>query len=177
MSTKYIPPDRIEEIATEIRDDMLQSASLGEYGDDIYRIAFGLGCRVEIVDFEPPTISARVIRGSKLGVDYTIQVSRNDSEKRRKFSIAHEIAHIVLHDDGDNEFVELRKKSAIDYSPEDLYKEVQANMLASALLLPKNAVEEVWQSSHGIDEIAETFDVSTEAAYYRLQNLGLLGNE
>lgn len=142
---------------------------------DIYSIAKKLGCKVELVDFDPSSVSARVLRHGENG-SFTIQVARTDSLLRRKFSIAHEIAHIVLHDDGKDEFIEFRK-NLIEYDPEELYKEVQANMLASALLLPKELVRIAWESTRSIDMVAEQFSVSKEAAYNRLSNLRLLEND
>jgi Zn-dependent peptidase ImmA (M78 family) len=179
MGHKYIAPALIERIAGQMRSDFAPDRQGDDSAEvDIHRIALGLGCRVEVVDFEPPSISARVLRTGVVGSDrkYTIQIARGDSPRRQKFSIAHEIAHIVLHDDGSNEFVEFRQ-APIDYSPDELYKETQANMLAAALLLPESKIRAVWASSKGVDDVAEFFDVSREAACNRLLNLGLLRDE
>lgn len=176
MGTKYIKPEKIEEIADKIRSDLLPEYDSDVFYEvDIYTIAKKLGCKIELVNFDPPNVSARVLRNVE-NDSFTIQISRSDSVQRRKFSIAHEIAHIVLHDDGEDEFIEFRKNQ-IEYDPESLYKEVQANMLASALLLPKEPVTIAWESSNSIDMVAEQFSVSKEAAYNRLSNLGLLDNE
>lgn len=175
MSTKYIKPEKIEEIADKIRSDLLPDYDPEISQEiDIHAIAKKLGCKVEEVDFDPTDVSARVVRNPDKS--FTIQVNRDDSILRRKFSIAHEIAHIVLHDDGEDEFVEFRKRQ-IEYEPHALYKEVQANMLASALLLPKEPVIIAWELTKSIDVVAEQFSVSKEAAYNRLSNLRLLDDE
>lgn len=160
MSIKYIAPETIEQIANQMRSDLLPVPNPDEINEiDIYRIAHGLGCKIELVDFDPPNISAKISRNSPN--TYIIQVCRSDSLRRQKFSIAHEIAHIILHDDGQDEFIEFRQNS-IDYSPNELYKEVQANMLASALLLPKQQVTRVWEMSKSIDTVADIFNVSKD---------------
>lgn len=175
MSTKYISPANIESIATQMRTDFLSNQPvLNEV--DINTIAHGLGCDIELVDFNLPNISAQVLRRDGDSGGYTIQLSRGDNPRRQKFSVAHEIAHIVLHDDGKSNFIELRQ-SLIEYDEKALYKEVQANMLASALLLPADQVRSIWDSSKSVDLISETFNVSYQAAYNRLDNLGLLINE
>lgn len=177
MAYKYISPQTIEKIADDIRRDLLPSSDGCDVVEvDIFQIAKGLGCSIETVEFDPSNISARVVRDLSLQSKYTIQISRKDTFKRQKFSIAHEIAHIILHDDGKDEFIELRQ-GAVDYAPEELYKEVQANMLAAALLLPYEKIKRLWEVSKSVDDVAEVFNVSKEAACNRLANLGFLENE
>ncbi len=176
MPKTYIAPETLEKIASELREDFLGDSSQ-DIEVDVFKIAEGLGCNVQLADFQPENVSARVVRVESLEKPYTIQVARNESPRRQKFSIAHEIAHIILHDDGTNEFVELRQPTSVYADEGLLYKEVQANMLASALLLPANQVRNIWASSKSIDDLAEIFNVSKSAAYFRLDNLGLLENE
>jgi Zn-dependent peptidase ImmA (M78 family) len=177
MTIKYISPLIIEQIAERIRKDSLPTQALVDFSEvDIYLIAYKLGCKIELVDFDPPTVSAKVLRPESFD-GYVIQISRQDTLKRQNFSIAHEIAHIILHDEDKNSgFIEARQ-SLVDYKPDELYKEIQANMLAAALLLPEEQVRLAWGSSKSVDDIAEIFNVSKEAACNRLLNLGLLRNE
>jgi Zn-dependent peptidase ImmA (M78 family) len=178
MDLKYLPPSVIESIADNIRHDNPSAVSYD--GDletvDIYQLAKSLGCKVEEVGFTPDTVSARVLRSSGSRYAYTIQVARQDSTRRQKFSIAHEISHIVLHDDGQSEFVELRQ-SIDNYDQETLFKETQANMLAAALLLPGEQVRKAWRDTKSVDQVADIFDVSITATYNRLSNLNLLFDE
>jgi hypothetical protein len=81
MKSKYIPPATIESIADQIRADFLPESGLMDvYEINIYRIAQQLGCKVEIVDFDPSNVSAVVVKSTDSDNQYTIQVSRSDSE-------------------------------------------------------------------------------------------------
>lgn len=173
MTYKYISSNVLEQISIQIRRDALcnrEDTILSAI--NIYKIAKELGCLIEIVDFQPNNISARIVRNESLDCKCIIQVSIKDSIRRRNFSIA----HIILHDNGEDEFIEYRQ-ALIDYVPEDLYKETQANMLASALLLPAEAIKLVWNESQDVAEIADVFNISKEAVCNRLINLGLLQDE
>lgn len=169
---RFISPDTIESLANQIVLDSGMNPS--DFGSlDITKLAQSLGCTVEEVNFDPDTISAKAQKRNN--GTYLIQVSRKDSPKRQRFSIAHEVSHIVLHDD--DEFIEYRKPLSDYDNPADLYKEVQANMLASALLMPRELVKKVWEETKDIDDLAEIFKVSRSAAYYRLDNLQLLNGD
>jgi Zn-dependent peptidase ImmA (M78 family) len=169
---RYISHDTIEELARQIvTDSGMDPMDFGSL--DVTKLAQSLGCTVEEVDFDPDTISAKAQK--RADGTYLIQVSRKDGPKRQRFSIAHEVSHIVLHDD--EEFVEYRKPLSDYDDPAMLYKEVQANMLASALLMPKDLVKKVWEETKDIDDLAEIFKVSRSAAYYRLDNLQLLNGD
>lgn len=173
MTTQYIAPSTIQSIAEQIRNDFLPSKGDDTMEVDIYAIAQGLGCKVEEVDFNDATVSAQVLRDKEIDNGYVIQIARNDPPRRKKFSVAHEIAHIVLHDDGKNKFIEQRRPIA-DYPQDVAYKEIQASMLAAAILLPDQQVRQAWQASKSVDEVAEMFNVSYKAAFNRLDNLNLL---
>jgi Zn-dependent peptidase ImmA (M78 family) len=175
MAPKYIAPEQIEDIANTTRQ--LSGADSDVLEVDVLKIAERLGVAVEVVDFEDQNVYAQLLRHGAPGADFTIQVARADGPRRRRFSIAHELAHSVLHADGDEDhFVEYRQELG-RYNPDQLYKEVQANMFASALLLPKDKVMLMWESTRDIDRVAQAFAVSKEAAFLRIRNLGLLPNE
>lgn len=173
MSThRYISPQTIEKIAQDIGTDAkLNESEPGAI--DVIKLAQFFGCEVESVQFDQSNISAKIQH--KRGGGCLIQVASSDSPKRQRFSIAHEVSHYVLHDD--KEFIEYRKALSDYDDPTVLYKEVQANMLASALLMPKQLVIRAWETTKDIDDLAEIFNVSRDSAYYRLDNLGLLSSE
>ena len=172
VQTRYVSPETIEALAANITIDAgLNGVDVGAV--DVIKLAEYFGSTVEEVNFQHDDISAKATKSTD--DSYLIQVSSSDGAKRQRFSIAHEIAHIVLHDD--DEFIEYRKPLA-DYDDSNmLYKEVQANMLASALLMPRDLVQRVWANTKDIDDLAEVFNVSRTAAYYRLDNLQLLNGE
>ena len=53
-------------------------------------------------------------------------------------------------------------------------QEQEANWFAASLLMPKNIFIRFWTIIKDIDELASRFEVSNQAAYYRLKNLGMI---
>jgi Zn-dependent peptidase ImmA (M78 family) len=105
---------------------------------------------------------------------------------RQRFTIAHELAHYLLH-------VKKNRKSQLfidrhvafrrdGYSPGGVdHEEVEANQLGAALLMPMTLVQrEVKKNDLNLDDeeaigfLAKRFHVSTAAMTNRLSNLGLL---
>lgn len=97
---------------------------------------------------------------------------------RQRFTIAHEIGHLLLHTD-DDLFVDgtvqafsrdQKSRQATDR------KEIDANQFAAALLMPKQFLAERIQEGRTVNlsrlyELAEEFRVSAEAMTFRLSNL------
>lgn len=115
-----------------------------------------------------------------------VGINSADPPTRQRFSIAHEIGHLVLHE-GEPVFVDRQirtyhrdGRSALGELP----REVEANALAAALLMPRpfivRALSEMAESGEGTDRgglvagLARQFHVSHQAMEYRLTNLGVL---
>ncbi len=109
------------------------------------------------------------------GDQYVIRVNRNEARERQRFTIAHELAHYLLH------------RSVIDSSPEGitdnvLYRsgapervEYEANRLAADLVMPLKLVEGKLEREFGgvvseatIESLAASFEVSKAAMEIRL---------
>ena len=103
---------------------------------------------------------------------YEIQVNNTDVAVRQRFTVAHEVAHFLLHrgqigTDGITDSILYRSKLS-DRT------EAEANKLAAALLLPWKEVNE-WHhhrfgappSSEHIDDIASKYRVSSLAVGFR----------
>ncbi len=113
----------------------------------------------------------------------TIGVNPNDSLVRQRFTIAHEIAHYVLHRQKTELFVD--KQFSILFrsdnpSTAELRIEREANAYAAALLMPVKLLQKQIRSADfnlsddkGIKKLAEKFQVSEIAMTYRLTNLNL----
>ena len=85
---------------------------------------------------------------------------------RQRFSIAHEIGHIVLHGSGG---VSVHNR---EMSPADDPKELEANIFASRLLAPICVLH--FMGVNSPEEIAELCDISITAARSRFERLCLL---
>lgn len=96
-----------------------------------------------------------------------ILIRRNDSDVRRRFTIAHELGHIVVHRE---------TESFRDISFSGDAREIQANNFAAALLMPKWMVLP-YARVHGmnVEKLAEIFRVSRPAMEIRLAALALRG--
>jgi Zn-dependent peptidase ImmA (M78 family) len=113
---------------------------------------------------------------------FAITLSEGFMPTRRKFSVAHELGHLFLHmgfltNAGKWEQTQLFMDSA-RFRLGRNEEEFEANEFAAALLMPKNEFERVAnQKSDGdlyrVDEIAQHFEVSLQAALTRGRWLGL----
>lgn len=101
---------------------------------------------------------------------FSISINPNDPRRRQRFTLAHEIAHYLLHADiiGDGIVDDAMFRSKMSD-----FHERQANRVAADILLPKKAVKEAFRQVKGIAPLAEMFDVSTDAMKIRLRELGL----
>jgi len=105
---------------------------------------------------------------------------------RRRFTISHEIAHFLLHakkSAKEELFIDSRVRFRPDkkLSTSEDRKEVEANQLGAALLMPKGLVqEEIRRHDLDLDDeeairlLAKGFYVSEPAIAIRLVNLGML---
>merc|ERR1711916_51690 len=160
---KYLETDFIESLANELRNELNMNSST----IDIKKIANELGFQVYGTTFQNEDISGKVIHNNECKEIYVA----DESFERQRFTIAHEIGHIILHHNIDEEI------SEVDYRTSDRQfnrKEFQANAFASALLMPKNEAIKVWEKVYDIDDFADYFEVSKKAASIRLLNLGLI---
>lgn len=114
----------------------------------------------------------------KYDTNRLIVVNLLDSARRRRFTIAHELAHFILH--GENGEVYAHRDAGQNGGIEN-----EANVFASNILMPKELIEsalshledEVWgeiPASVKVSYIANNFAVSLPAARVRLEQLGLL---
>ena len=116
-----------------------------------------------------------------------IGVNSTHHDKRRRFTIAHEIGHLLLHNHNslyvDKIFpVRLRDATSSEASDRD---EIEANAFAAELLMPLFMLENEpelqrqvidYEKGDIIDTLADRYKVSSQAMTFRLINLGLIAN-
>jgi Zn-dependent peptidase ImmA (M78 family) len=119
-----------------------------------------------------------------------IGVNSNESNKRQRFTIAHEIGHFILHE---GEQLYLDRNFKVNFrdsvsSQGSKTVEIEANAFAASLLMPEELVREIYETtiSGGVDPfsdddhseevalIAKLFNVSQTAMLIRLGKLGLV---
>ena len=102
---------------------------------------------------------------------------RNDPPLRRhRFTIAHEIRHWVCHClEGRAAILEPSYCRATDIANDvDRAIEREANIFASELLMPEEAVRAAWEETPEVESVSARLDVSPLAIGWRLFNLGLV---
>nr|VFK50674.1 MAG: protein of unknown function (DUF955) [Candidatus Kentron sp. TC] len=116
----------------------------------------------------------------------------NEFEPRERFTIAHEIGHLILHINpttGKQEFIDTEKTIRRRDSSWD-FEEYQANNFAAQLLMPADLIDKYGniiiynykketgeskiQLTELIKELASRFKVSELAMTYRLKNVGAI---
>jgi len=163
----------IEERATQIlRDHHLLTIPV-----DPLAIAKALNVPVMSAVFSEPDKSGAIV---KRGPEFSIFVNANEAPARKRFTIAHEIGHKLLHMDssGDVEFIDTEDNFRTTGLPDDNWtlerrREWEANAFAAALLMNEKLVRDEWQSSKDPANLAWKFQVSPPAMLYRLTQLGL----
>lgn len=155
---------------------------LGKYKNEfpvpVVSLAKELGLNVyETYDFEDSKSGA--IRKEKDG--FVIYVNAKHPLARKRFTIAHEIAHFLndqdyfeTHDGFDEltkqpSFAELKRGD--QPNGEERNREIRANKFAAELLMPENKFREIYEDANSIEEIANYFQVSTSAASIRANQL------
>lgn len=143
---------------------------LTEYPVKLGALAKRLGVRV-LLSTLPRGTSGQI--GQEDG-DFVIRINRHEAKHRQRFTLAHELAHFLLHRDrivaegGWSENVLLRsgQPASIEY---------EANRLASDLVIPSARLSEAMTEYSGpmtseiIEDLARRFGVSTTAMEIKLQ--------
>lgn len=166
-----LPPVRFPELRAYTQDEIEKAAEkcrtdwgLG-FGpiDNMTRLAEKLGAFVTSFDSVSDDVDALSVPLSR---PFIVRNTAKKSPCRQRFDIAHEIAHLILHE---------------GVSTGDRVTESQANRFASALLLPRSAMAKYfprpkggridWQ---GLSQFKLTWKVSKAAIIYRAHQLSLL---
>ncbi len=103
----------------------------------------------------------------RLGEMWVIQLNSNDAPAVRRFSLFHEVFHILAHRKTTPVF---RKRESTAGS----FNELLADYFASCVLMPRNWVIEKWADVQDLDKMAEIFVVPKGAMWFRLKLFGLL---
>lgn len=142
----------------------------------VEKIAKMLGARIQHANFNNEISGILVRRGE----DIVIGVASEQTKTRQRFTIAHEIGHLVLHDGEevhvDREFrVRLRSQASSEAVDVD---EIEANAFAAGLLMPESLLRKDvrnfdvdFEDASQVDALAKRYNVSGQAMTFRLLNL------
>lgn len=121
----------------------------------------------------PAGISGEIRPSKEVTGKYEIRVNRHDAPVRQRFTVAHEIAHFLLHKDAIGSGIE---DDALYRSNLSNFREAEANRLAAILLIPDKQLEIALSEAKllGFDakdlpnHLAKEFNVSEAAMKIRL---------
>lgn len=155
---------------------------------DLDLIARSLGVNVSHETLEDNVSGVLMVSGTRRYV----LINEKHHSNRQRFSLAHELGHLVLHDStGDRVFIDTNMRvyqrvgTPLDAaynqpgSTTTAVEEREANLFASVLLMPSQPLREGAQGLDLSDEsdvayLARVFAVSDQAMTIRLQHLRLL---
>ena len=161
-----------------IAEQLLVKAGVNTAPVPVEQVANHLGIKIDSADLGEDCSGVLVRNGNRA----IIGVNRGHHSNRRRFSIAHEIAHFWLHN-GDTyvdkgycvHFRDLESGSGTKL------EEMEANAFAAALLMPASWVKDAFKQQpfeltedDSLKILANKFKVSTQAMTYRLMNLQLI---
>lgn len=168
-------------------DELLDKAKQTDlFPVDVAQICYDLGIRLMPFDFKPIEQDESMRedvqqRGEILGAvvaeedDLAILYRQEDSKNRRRFTIAHELAHCCLHmQPNEQSHVEFRIDSQSDDS-----REIDANTFAGELLIPKKILLKLIGISNSVKEemipnLSKMFMVSDNVMRARLKYLKIM---
>ena len=153
---------------SELLDDII-SRHQNQLPIPVMNIAREMGIKVYKSDNWPDYISGLIRKDATHGGEsgYAIYTNANHPPTRRRFTIAHELGHYVLHHALIGEGI----------TDDALYRsrlggplEREANRFAAKLLMPWNLVIELTEKGiNTVEALAEKFDVSKSAMSIRLE--------
>lgn len=161
--------------------DLLQQHGITKPPVPVDRIADALGVRIAYKPFEGD-LSGMLYR--EANGTTVIAINSDNAPRRQRFTIAHEIAHLRLHEST----LQVDRPITVRFRNEQSSRavnqeEIEANQFAAALLMNRDWILEdatqLFQQEPNIRDLdivnmlATKFDVSPQAMEYRLANLGL----
>jgi len=111
---------------------------------------------------------------------YVIYIDAKETPTRKRFTIAHEIGHFIMHKDllhkAGDEFIDTLKQPVIQLQRSkkesvQTMREIAANQFAAALLMPENEFRKVFEQSTTVESVAQVFRVSPSAVTVRAKEL------
>jgi len=136
---------------------------------NVIAVAAEFGLNVWEMHSLPANISGKIFRDPMNGgpSGFSIAVNATDVYTRKRFTIAHEIAHFILH---------RSKLETGDPVDDSMYRsglstreEAEANRLAADILMPRSLIGTLVKSGvRDIESLANRFEVSLPAMQIRL---------
>ncbi len=163
--------------------ELLEEANVHQPPVPIKTIASNCGARVLPYDLGEEVSGILIYEDNKA----TIGFNSTNHKVRQRFTIAHELGHLIYHVRNnehelfvDKDFI-IKFRSEIEYSAKEKKQEREANAFAAAILMPREFIlKEIRKPDYYgmneqevIEECAKLFDVSVLAMTYRFADLNI----
>lgn len=155
---------------------------------NVWAIARQLNFEVFEAGFKDAKVSGMMIDSKKvvkmLGCKRAIVLNREENKERQAFTVAHELAHFVLHCNDRTDFFEAyhwgkEKRSLTEEEKQKKKLEDEADKFAAMLLMPTNTFSDVYQQLRNkydttelIRAMSKIFMVEDEAVKRRIREIG-----
>lgn len=161
--------------------NLLKKSKIDSPPVPVENVANTLGLKIQRSPL-PDNLSGLLVR-TKNFKRPVIGVNSTHATVRQRFTIAHEIAHFILHEGEEihvdrNIFIKFRNSAS---STAEKPEEIVANGFAAELLMPKSFLEADLNEQNLdlgdedlLDDLAERYKVSRQAMAFRLSKLGFL---
>jgi Zn-dependent peptidase ImmA (M78 family) len=160
--------------------ELLDQLNIAEIPVPVERVVAAIGARV-VLERMGSDVSGMTYRQ---GNNMIIGLNSAHHPRRRRFTAAHEVGHVVLHRGRPlliDSSIRVNFRDPVSSMATDA-EEIEANAFAAALLMPKDdvvgaaealVVRGVKSRDRLVNQLAAAFDVSPEAMGFRLINLGV----
>jgi Zn-dependent peptidase ImmA (M78 family) len=171
-------------------ESLLSESGISGPAVPVEKIAARHGIEVRCQPIDEEGVSGFLAR--QPGRPAIIGVNSNQPDKRRRFTIAHELGHFFLHGEQGQQEVHIDRTQQFSFklrspasSRGDDLEEVEANLFAAELLMPTRFIErdvrrhafDLSDDDGTVASMANTYGVSTQAMSIRLAYLGLINQE
>lgn len=103
----------------------------------------------------------------RLRNSWIVQLNKNDSTARRRFSLFHEAFHILAHSKATPVFRKVGVKQGS-------FNELLADHFAGCILMPPEWAREKWAEVHDLNRMVEIFQIPKPIVWFGLKGMGLI---
>ena len=157
-----------ENAAAEVRQELLGKSAACDCVPDFCELLENAGIKLLLCDFKLTNLFGLSIGAADGGPAIAINVGKNISVERQIFSMAHELGHLILH----------QETYGIDPAELNDEQEREADRFAAAFLMPEKQFSNEWKENRGlhwVDAVLKTkrhFKVSYQAVLHQLIDMG-----
>lgn len=170
-------------LTSAVKNIIDQKVTVDFYNDgklDLFELCQNFGIGVYNADFDNDKVSGMLSKTPE--GKWSIYINHNDSPRRKRFTVAHELGHYLSYLANSHSKIFLDSNGSIkdvgvflrgeNTDPEAKVMEAEANAIAAEILMQPAVVKKLVEDNMNVEAMAEYFGVSDSAMTFRLMNLG-----